>query len=73
MEKLKELHVSCTNYIYNGDDRDKLADAIDKDWSGALPHTILIAPGGKIIYSKTGQFDPLELKRAIVGYLGRTY
>jgi len=26
-----------------------------------------------ILYRKTGAIDPLELKRAIVGYLGRTY
>ena len=73
MEKLKELHVSCANYIYGDVERDKLADALDKEWSGALPLTVLIAPGGKVIYSKTGQIDPLEVKRAIVGYLGRTY
>jgi hypothetical protein len=73
LEKLRELHVSGTNYIYSGTDRDKLADALDKEWSGALPLTVLIAPGGKVIYRKTGQIDALELKQAIVGYLGRTY
>jgi thiol-disulfide isomerase/thioredoxin len=73
MEKLKELHVSSANYIYSGADRDKLADAVDKEWSGALPLTVLIAPGGKIIYRKTGQIDALELRHAIADYVGRTY
>lgn len=73
LERLKDLHVSCTNYLYNSNDRDKLVDALDKQWPGPIPHTILVEPGGKIIYRQTGAFDAMELKRAIVGYLGRTY
>jgi peroxiredoxin len=73
MEKLKELKVAVTNYIYTGDDRDKFMEALDAKWEGPLPHTLIIAPGGKVIYRKTGEIDPLEVKRAIVGYLGRTY
>jgi thiol-disulfide isomerase/thioredoxin len=70
---LKENHASATNFILNSDDRDKFAEALDQEWPGPVPYTLLIAPGGKIIYRKTGAIDPLELKRAIVGYLGRTY
>jgi hypothetical protein len=70
---LKDNHVSATNMILGVDDRDKFADALDQAWPGPVPYTILIAPGGKIIYRKTGGIDPLELKRAVVGYLGRTY
>jgi peroxiredoxin len=70
---LKENHVSATNYILNTTDRDKFAVALDRDWPGPVPYTVVFAPGGKVLYRKTGQLDPLELKRAIVGYLGRTY
>ncbi|MGA2500320.1 MAG: redoxin domain-containing protein [Tepidisphaeraceae bacterium] len=73
IQRLKELHVSCTNYLYNSDDRDKLVDALDREWPGPIPHTILVGPDGKIIYRQTGAFDAMELKRAIAGYLGRTY
>jgi hypothetical protein len=38
-----------------------------------VPYTVVIAPGGKVLYRNSGQIDPLDLKRAIVGYLGRTY
>ena len=48
-------------------------DAFDEKSTGALPCTLLVAPGGKVLYRKSGPIDPLELKRAIVGYLGRTY
>jgi len=70
---LKENHVSATNRISSADDRDKFAEALDQEWPGPVPYTLLIAPGGKILYRKTGAIDRLELKRAIVGYLGRTY
>lgn len=48
-------------------------DAVDAQWAGAIPHTILVKPGGGIIYRHTGEIDPLEVKRAIVGQIGRTY
>jgi len=70
---LTERHIAATNYLFTSDDHDALADALDKQWPGPLPHTVLIAPGGKVIYRHTGQLDTLELKRAVVGYLGRTY
>lgn len=70
---LVENHVSATNYLWGDADRDALGDALDPQWPGPVPHTILIAPGGKVVYRKTGAMDPLELKRAIVERLGRTY
>jgi peroxiredoxin len=73
LEMLKSKHVAATNYIWSTDDKDALVAALDKEWHGPVPHTILIAPGGQVLYRQTGAFDALELKKAIVGYLGRTY
>lgn len=73
LKMLKEKHVSGTNYLSTIADRDRLADLLDKEWQGPLPYTLLIAPGGKVLYRKTNQIDPLELRRAIVAQLGRTY
>jgi hypothetical protein len=39
----------------------------------ALRRTLVIAPGGKVPYRKTGGIDPLEVRGAIVDDLGRTY
>ena len=61
------------NYLFDSADRDKLAEALDPKWPGPVPYTLLIAPGGKVIYRKHDSFDPMELKKAIVDYLGRTY
>jgi peroxiredoxin len=73
LKVLRERHVSSTNYIVDIEDRDKFAEVFDKEWPGPLPHTILIAPGGKVVYRATGETDPLAIKRAVVERLGRTY
>ena len=75
LEMLNKNHASMRNYIFEGDVY-ALIEALDPNWPGALPHAIIVSPapgGGKITYRHTGQFDPLELKRAIVKQIGRTY
>ncbi len=75
LQYLQKQEASNKNYIFSGDDNYKLIDAIDSKWPGALPYTILVEPGGKIVYSKEGSIDPAELKKAIVEdhYIGRYY
>jgi thiol-disulfide isomerase/thioredoxin len=73
LKVLKEKHVSSTNYILSASDRDAFAEALDKQWPGPVPYTLVIAPGGEVVYRHVGELEPLELKRAIVAKLGRTY
>jgi peroxiredoxin len=73
LEVLKELHVSCTNYLFGSLDRDKLFDGLDPKWQGGAPYTVLIAPGGEVVYRKHGPIDARELKKVIADKLGRTY
>jgi peroxiredoxin len=73
LKLLKENHASMTNYIAAIGSVDKIAEALDKEWQGPVPYTLLIAPGGKIIYRHTNAIDPIEVRQAIVNYLGRTY
>ncbi len=47
--------------------------AIDTYSSGGIPYTILVKPGGEVLYRHLGLINPLELKKVIVEYLGRTY
>ena len=70
---LKKRGASSLNYIYGTEDKDALASALEKGWSGAIPFTILVKPGGKVVYRREGKIDPLEVRRAIVDVLGRTY
>jgi thiol-disulfide isomerase/thioredoxin len=69
---LTRKQASMKNYIFNGD-RDAFLEAVDKKWEGALPYTIFIAPGGRVLYGKQGLIDPLALKRIIVEGIGRVY
>ena len=70
---LEKHEASNKNYLYNDTDKYALIEAVDKDWQGALPHSLLIAPGGEIIARYAGIIDPLKVRRDIVGYLGRYY
>jgi thiol-disulfide isomerase/thioredoxin len=69
---LVKKQASMKNYIFNGD-KYAFIEALDKKWEGSLPYTLFIAPGGEIIYGKPGIIDALELKRTIVGHIGRIY
>jgi thiol-disulfide isomerase/thioredoxin len=72
---LKKQEASNKNYIFNDDDVYKLIEAVENDWQGAIPFTILVEPGGKILYKKQDIIDPLEMKRLIVDskFIGRYY
>ena len=73
LEFLEKQEASTRNLIFAKGDPYALIDVVDPEWRGALPHTILVAPGGKVIHRSEGAFDSLRLKRAIVGYVGRYY
>jgi len=70
---LKNNYASTTNFQMDTDDIYRVIDAVGNGWSGAIPFTLLIEPGGEILYKKMGTIDVLPLKQAIVGYLGRVY
>lgn len=72
-KSLAEEGRKTNNYLFIGKDTDALAEALDPKWEGPLPYSILVAPGGKIIFRQTGEIDPVELKTEILKHLGRFY
>jgi peroxiredoxin len=72
---LKQKQAANKNYIFSGDNKYKLIEAVDPNWQGALPYTVLVEPGGKIVYAKQSTIDPLLMKKTIVEnkYIGRVY
>jgi len=73
LETLKKKQVAANNCLFEGNDKYKLMDAVDEKAPGSVPHTILVAPGGKVLYRKSGPCEALAIKRAVVDHLGRTY
>jgi peroxiredoxin len=53
------------NLIFEGD-TEELVQALDAEWNGAMPHTLLIGEDGQVLFRHTGKIDPVELKKAIV-------
>ncbi|MCE7070374.1 redoxin domain-containing protein [Dyadobacter sp. CY327] len=72
---LQGKFASNKNYIFNMEDKYKMIEAIDPKWQGALPYTILVEPGGKIVYAQQGPIDPHKMKKIVVEnkYVGRYY
>ncbi len=63
---LQGQHASMKNYIFADTDKYANIEAIDPEWSGALPHTLLVNEKGEVIFRHTGPLDFLELRRLIV-------
>ena len=72
---LKEKQASNKNYIFNIDNKYAFIEAINPKWQGALPYTMIIEPGGNIIYAKENIIDPAKIKTLIVEApaIGRYY
>jgi peroxiredoxin len=70
---LERNHASFTNYLFSGTDTYALIEAVDPKWAGPIPYTLIVKPGGDVLYRHLGAIEPLEVKKVIVGYLGRTY
>ena len=73
LEFLKSKGAATKNYLYSGEDKYQLIETVNKNWTGAMPFTMLIAPGGEIIYTHEGIIDPLEVKREIIKKIGRFF
>ncbi len=72
---LQEKNSAVKNFLFAQDDKYALIEAVDKDWNGALPYSVLIDTSGHKVWSHQGQIDFLELKRKIVEHpmIGRVY
>ena len=63
---LRKENRTAINFRFSGENPDHLAEAIDPEWSGALPHSVLVDSSGKVLWRHTGQVNPVELRRAIL-------
>lgn len=60
-------------YVFKGANHDELIKALDPEWPGPIPHTLVVAPGGEVIFRHNGSIDGDELRAKILDYMGRFY
>lgn len=60
-------------YVFNNASSDALIQALDPEWPGPIPHTLVVAPGGEVIYRHNGIVDGDELREKILEHMGRFY
>jgi peroxiredoxin len=64
---------TTNNFIYTGPAGDALAQALDPKWPGGYPYTVVIAPGGEILYRNAGALDVTDLQSRVIDRLGVYY
>ncbi|HEU5165096.1 MAG TPA: redoxin, partial [Chitinophagaceae bacterium] len=72
---LDSKQASNKNYLFNAKNKYALIEVVDPKWQGALPYTLIVEPGGKIVYGKQYIIDPAQIKKLIVEHplIGRYY
>jgi peroxiredoxin len=63
---LTKLHATTRNFILGSTDIYPLLAAFNAEWSAAVPYSMLIRPGGEVVYEHQGTIDPLEMRRRIL-------
>jgi peroxiredoxin len=70
---LERKHATSRNLLFASDDMAAMQKAFDPKWESAVPYTVLLAPGGKVLYSTMGSVDILELRRKILASVPAEY
>jgi thiol-disulfide isomerase/thioredoxin len=60
-------------YLFNEASSEALIQALDPEWPGPIPHTLVVAPGGEVIFRHNGEIDGEELRAKILEHMGRFY
>ena len=70
---LKEEGRNTNCYVFKGANNDELIKALDPEWKGPIPFTLVVAPGGKVIYRVNEEVDGEKLRQTILDYMGDSY
>ena len=74
MRILNQEHASNQNLLFGTTDTYGLQAAFEPKWEGGVPFTMVIAPGGKVLFQQQGEIDILEVRRIILANLeNQTY
>ncbi len=70
---LKTEGRTTNSYIFKEADTNALVKALDPEWPGPLPHTILVGTNGEILWRHNGAVNGEELRAVILEKMGRYY
>jgi peroxiredoxin len=70
---LKAEGRTTNSYLFAGADANELIVALDPEWPGAMPHTVLVAQDGSIVWRHNGAVDGDELRAKILEVMGAFY
>ena len=70
---LKAEGRKSNNYLYTDADMDSLIETLDPKWEGPQPHTILVAPGGEVVFRHNGKIEEAELLDAVLKEMSTVY
>jgi thiol-disulfide isomerase/thioredoxin len=63
---LESQKASARNLMPSIMEPSDIVTALDKDWNGGVPYSMIIAPGGKVLYRSSGRVNILETRRLIL-------
>jgi thiol-disulfide isomerase/thioredoxin len=69
MKTLQAQHASSRNLQFASTDTYAMQAAFDAHWDSGVPFTMVIAPGGKVLYQQQGEVDIHEVRRVILANL----
>ena len=69
LKTLQQQHASTRNLQFASEDTYAMQAAFDARWESGVPFTMVIAPGGRVIYQQQGEVDILALRRTILANL----
>ena len=64
---LEAQHASSRNLLSASMDPYELMNAFDPEWGGGVPYSVVIAPGGQVLYKQDGRIELLKARRLILG------
>ena len=69
MKVLQEQHSSSRNLLIDSTAILPIEATFDARWDPAAPFTMVLAPGGRVIYEEQGNLDVIALRRAVLANL----
>ena len=69
LKTLQAQHATSRNLQFATDDTYGLQAAFEAKWDAGVPFTMVIAPGGKVLFQQQGEVDVIALRRVILANL----